>query len=197
MFSRRDFMKTAAVTTATASIVEQADASQETLRRPLKAEPRRRTVFARPNSNGGLILYSDGAPEPRKLIREDALERAFGRGAGRFLLQPDHWRMIDEGWFREEDLFEPLDPYSQEYLIWHANYRPEVEAHDLLIDIFGKGLLPGGGVVDDLGLAFAEHPCTPRYATVVLRDLERLPLVCKLVAARTDWIVIDPSCLPS
>lgn len=190
MLSRRDFMTTAAITTATTTLFEAARAAPA--RQPLRALPRVRTLYARPHESGGLRLFSDGAPEPRALVREDVLDRAFGRGAARLLQQPDHWRMIDEGWFAGDDLYTPEDPSSMEYWIWQANHHPECEAHDLLCDLFRAGLSVPWGSVPELGLALGEHPCTPRFATATLHHPAALPRLARQVAEMTTWVIVDP-----
>ncbi|NKX43996.1 twin-arginine translocation signal domain-containing protein [Roseicyclus persicicus] len=192
MLSRRQFIKTAAVTTAAASLAEPTEAVTGTPRLPLKAEPRRRTIFARSHVGGQLRLYSDAADQPRALIRQDALDRAFGKGAGQGLLQPDHWRMIDEGWFSGDDLFLPTDPDCSEFAVWQANYHHDCEAHDILADLLGVHLSPWGGRLDRVGLSFAEHPCTPRFATATLVHADCLPHLVREVAERSDWISVHP-----
>jgi hypothetical protein len=193
MFSRRDFMKTAAVSTAIAQIAEPAIARFEEPWRPVRAEPRKRTIFARPHRDDQFRLYTDGAPEPRPLIRQEALERAFGKGAGQGLLQPDHWHMIELGWFVDDDLFVPSEPGSWEFAVWQANYHPECEAHDLLMEFCSSAAFLGGGALKELGLALAEHPCTPRFATATLIRADFLPIVARAVADRSEWITIRPA----
>ena len=110
---------------------------------------------------------------------------------GQSLHQPDHWRMIDEGWFRGDELYELNNPNSHEYAVWQANYHPECEAHDLLHGLFGSGLLPGGGVRKDVGLAFSEQPCTPRFATVTLLDACRSAELKARVSGVSEWLPIQ------
>jgi hypothetical protein len=198
MISRRDFLQTAAVGTMATPLAEMAKASDDGVangerRRPLRAEPKHRIIRARSGSRGGLRLFSDGPQEPRPLIRTEVLEATFGKGVGQSLSQPDHWRMIDEGWFACDDLFEVTDLASWDYAVWQANYHPECEAHDLLFEFFGAGLWPGGGINEDLGLVFAEHPCTPRFATLDLIDGDRLPDLASRLADVTEWITIETS----
>ena len=196
MITRRNFLQSVAASTAAAPITSTADAATDTsgeagIRRPLKAEPRRRIIYAKPAPHGGLRLYSDGSPDPRLLIRREVLEQAFGQGVGQLLHQPDHWRMIDEGWFGGDDLYDLTEYGSIEFAVWQANYHPECEAHDLLYNYLGSGLLPGGGVNDDLDLAFSEHPCTPRFATVTLLDQDQLSELAVRVAELTEWVSIQ------
>ncbi|MBF9060309.1 twin-arginine translocation signal domain-containing protein [Rhodobacterales bacterium HKCCSP123] len=195
MITRRSFLQTAAVGAVATPMSSEATTTKETatgegLQRPLRAEPRRRIIHARRGPSGGLRLYSDGSPDSRPLVRQEVLERAFGRGVSQSLEQPDHWRMIDEGWFEGDDLYDLTDLGSWDYAVWQANYHPECEAHDLLYQFFGTELMPGGGVNEEVGLAFSEHPCTPRLATVTLLDPDRLPDLATRVADLTEWVDI-------
>ena len=155
---------------------------------PLRALPQVRFLTAHRLHDGRLRLMTDGPLKPHPLIKTDALERAFGKGVGEILTQPDHWRMIENGWFVGEDLFQPTNPYSEAWLIWHANYHPETEAHDLLVNMFGGGLLPRGGRVDGMGIAFAEHPSSPRRATSTLDGDAALERLGAALAERTAWV---------
>ena len=101
--------------------------------------------------------------------------------------------MIEEGWFAGDDLFVSSDPGSWEYAVWQANYHPECEAHDLLVDFFGSGMSPWGGTMTGLGLSLAEHPCTPRFATATLIHARFLPVLARAVAERSDWITVLPA----
>lgn len=189
MITRRNFI---AASAATASGSLAVGAAEEDRRLPLKAEPRVRTLQARPAENGRLLLISDGPEAPPKLIRPEALERAFGPGTERVLYQPDHWRMIDEGWFMDDDLYEPSDGEDAAFDIWRANYRPEVEAHDLLYDLFQDDITgPFGVRIAKYGLELGEHPSTPRYATAKLDGAGYLPGLAAEVARRTRWLVIE------
>lgn len=196
MITRRQFLKFAAASTTATPLAQPTYAGPDTdpkqgSRQPLRAEPRRRTIYAKSAPDGGLRLYSDGPYDPRLLIRTEVLERAFGKGIEQSLQQPDHWRMIDEGWFKGDELFELNDIESWHYAVWKANYHPECEAHDLLYDFFGVGLFPGGGVNKDLDLAFSEHPRTPRLATVTLLNEHRLAELAVRVAQLTEWVSIE------
>ena len=190
MITRRDFIVT---TAATASSPLALNAAAETdVRLPLKAQPRVRTLFTKPTADDRLLLFSDGPETPSKLIKSEALERTFGPGTDLVLQQPDHWRMIEEGWFAEEDLYEPTEFEDPAFRIWHANYRPETEAHDLLYDLFRDQITgPFGARIPDVGLELGEHPSTPRYATAKLDGDWCLPHLRAEVAERTSWLVID------
>jgi hypothetical protein len=195
MITRRTFIGSATASTAAVPLAG-ASAHEEDPRRPLRAEPRAQAISGRVLPDGRVRLFTDAAPHPLPLIREEALDRAFGKGAGQALFQPDHWRMIAKGWFGEDDLFTPSDPTSLEFAVWQANHHPECEAHDLLAELFGAGLSPVGGHVRALGLALSEHPCTPRYATATLDHPGFLPILAAEVAARTEWITVRPAPQP-
>ncbi|WP_433989925.1 hypothetical protein SuNHUV7_09500 (plasmid) [Pseudoseohaeicola sp. NH-UV-7] len=189
MITRRNFI---AASAATASGPLALGAAEEDRRLPLKAEPRVPILRARPAEDGRLLLISDGPEAPRKLIRPEALERAFGTGTERVLYQPDHWRMIDEGWFMNDDLYEPSDCEGAAFDIWQANYRPEIEAHDLLFALFEDDITgPFGARIAKYGLELSEHPSTPRYATAKLDGAGCLPGLAAEVARRTRWLVIE------
>lgn len=189
MITRRRFIASGAATPL--ALERPANASPQ---QPLKAEPRVRTLHWREANDGRLVLFSDGSPEPRRLIKEEALDRVFGPGTHLVLQQPDHWRMIEEGWFNEEDLYLPTDMDDPAYRVWHANYKPEVEAHDLLHDLFQDRITgPFGCRIPELGLELAEHPSTPRYAVAKLDHEGCLPRLTEAVASRTTWVAIDPA----
>lgn len=190
MITRRDFIITTAAT-ASSPLALRAAISQP-LKIPLKALPKVRSLKLQSARDGRLLFLSDGPKIPPSLIRPEALEREFGPGTDLVLNQPDHWRMIEEGWFAQEDLYEPTDPYDPAFLVWHANYRPETEAHDLLYDHFSDRIDgPIGAYNSELGLELAEHPSTPRYATAKLDSEYCLPRFEAELAARTSWLVID------
>ena len=192
MITRRNFIVTSAA--AASSPVALQAAEEQHARLPLKAMPKVRTLSAKPTRDGRLLLFSDGPETPQKLIRSEALERAFGPGTNLVLLQPDHWRMIDEGWFAGEDLYDPTEFEDPAFRIWHANYRPETEAHDLLYNLFHEQMDgPLGSRLPDLGLELGEHPCTPRYATAKLDGDWCLSRLAEEIAARTTWLVVDGS----
>lgn len=190
MITRRDFIVTTAATASSPLAVHAAN--ERDVRLPLKAQPQVRALFTKPTGDGRLLLFSDGPVSPSKLIKPEALERAFGPGTDLVLQQPDHWRMIEEGWFAEDDLYEPTEFEDPAYRIWHANYRPETEAHDLLYDLFRDQITgPFGARIPDVGLELGEHPSTPRYATAKLDGDWCLPHLRAEVAERTSWLVID------
>jgi len=160
---------------------------------PLREELRVRTLSAyRSPTSGRLILFTDGPVAPRKLIKPDVLNAVFGKGTDAVLAQPDHWRMIDAGWFDDADLYMPTgydDPALQD---WHAVHDPRVEAHDLLIDLFAdRDLWFGGGTIPELNLTFMRHPQSPRFVTAHLTELSDLPRLRQYLAERTRWLTLD------
>lgn len=191
MFTRRLFMTFAAVSTAAAALFPASSRARDVCL-PMRATIRKRTIHARPHDDGKVRLYTDASPEPRALIRDAALERAFGKGVAVRLNQPDHWRMIDAGWFEGDDLFVPSDRASWEFAIWQANYHPECEAHDLLVDLFGSGLSVDRRPLIPAGLSLGEHPSSPRFATATLHSPHYLQGLAHMVAQKTDWVRVDP-----
>ncbi len=190
MISRRNFIVTTAATASSPLAVHAAGGRD--IRSPLKAQPRVRTLFTKPTEDGRVQLFSDGPQSPSKLVRPEALERAFGSGTDLVLQQPDHWRMIEEGWFAEADLYEPTEFEDPAFCIWHANYKPETEAHDLLYNLFRDQITgPFGARIPNLGLELGEHPSTPRYATAKLDGEWCLPNLTAELAERTSWLVIN------
>jgi hypothetical protein len=190
MITRRRFItSTAATASSSLAVPTSADAQA---RQPLRAEPIVRTLHWKSADDGRLILFSDGTPTPRKLIRQETLESRFGTGTHLVLQQPDHWRMIKEGWFAESDLYKPTDFEDPAFQIWHANYRPETEAHDLLYFLLEDKITgPFSTHIPELGLELSEHPSTPRYATAKLDGDWCLAQAAAEVASRSQWLVID------
>ena len=127
---RRDFIKTTAALTVGASTSQLPAQARPT--KPLSEELKVHMLHLEPRQDGKFILLSDGPTEPRELIRPEVLDRAFGTGTFEAITQPDHWRMIEEGWFAGDDLYLPSEFDDPQYRIWYTNYRPECEAHDLL-----------------------------------------------------------------
>lgn len=190
MLTRRNFMTTSAATVP-AALADPSSANMRP-RLPLRAEPRVRILSARPSEDGRLMLLADGPQRPQKLIRAEALEREFGPGTDLVLRQPDHWRMIEEGWFEGDDVYQPADSSDDAWLIWQSYYRPEVEAHDLLYDVFHDRISgPFGARIPELALELGEHPCTPRYATAKVIDEAFLPRLKQELFSRTRWLTVD------
>ena len=159
---------------------------------PLRAEPRHRRIFASTGKYGCYRLESDGPAQPRKIVRKDVIERTFGEGTYDTLTQPDHWRMIDAGWFGGDDLHQPIPIADEAYDIWWANHHPMVEAHDILADLFPDLYVgfPFGSGIRKFGVEMAEHPCSPRFVTADVDSDFHLIRLADEVAARSDLISI-------
>lgn len=160
---------------------------------PLRAIQSVRRLSAKRRPYGDYLLVSDGSTSPRPLIRKNAIERVFGAGVFETLAQPDHWRMVVAGWFGDHDLFKPQPSGDPAYVTWCATYKPEIEAFDLLMDVFGDRVeCPVGLEVPEFCLTLAEHPCTPRYAIATIDDPSVLPALAAYVASQTEWVSINP-----
>ncbi len=159
---------------------------------PLRAQPRHRRIFVRPGTYGAYRLESDGPAEPRKIVRKEVIERTFGEGSYETLTQPDHWRMIDAGWFGGSDLHQPIPVADEAYDIWRANHHPVVEAHDIIADLFPDlySPFPWSGRMARYGLSMVEHPCTPRFATADVDFEFNLIRLADEVAARSNLVSI-------
>ncbi|NKX44860.1 hypothetical protein [Roseicyclus persicicus] len=152
MLSRRDFLAgTSAV--ALAPHVERILEHHLRSDAPLlsaPARPERILYIDRDPGQHGFQIVTDALPFPRRLVKYDVIENAFGEGGFRRLTQRDHWRLIDEGRFRREDTFQPCfgDGF---YAAWLANHSPAGEAAGLLLDL---GLGPETDAPGDHGLRF-------------------------------------------
>lgn len=186
MLKRRTFLAASVLASVAATLPAPAFALT-----PLYAAPKPRRIFAKPEDGGSWLLYSDGPDEPRQIIRHAALDRAFGPGASGNLSLRDHWEMIDAGWFSGADLHQPVPLADPAYDLWQACYHPVTEAHDLLTDLFATKYfrnVPMGGWTLPNGLALAEHPSTPRYATARVPYDEAL-LRCVFDAENTNDLI--------
>lgn len=189
MTTRREFLFSAAA--AMTAIPAVSKAHPVTLV-PLEATPRLRKLYVERTPDWDHRLYSDGPKTPQPLIKRAVIERAFGEGTYDTLRQRDHWALIDAGWFSDEELFVPQPVRDPEYNVWQSYYRPLVEAHDLLEDVFFNGQAPWWGVfMREYSLTLAVHPNTPRLATAKIHDIRYLPDLASAVAARTPYLVVD------
>jgi len=158
--------------------------------RPLRADQTPRRLLVRHEAGGRCLILSDAPAAPRDLIRPKVIDRVFGLGVYDTLSQPDHWRMIDAGWFGGADLFTPVPLGDPAYLAWCSWHRPENDAHDLLLHLFSDRVLGRFGVyLPECGLTLAEHPCTPRYATARVEHAGFLPELAKQIEERTSLVV--------
>lgn len=190
MITRRDFIISSAAAAATA--MPFANQAQPLAVGPLTAKQRMRRLFLTRTPEWEYRLVSDGPDRPQPLIKRSVVERTFGGGTYDTLRQRDHWEMIEAGWFRGDDLFVPQPVRDPEYDIWQAFYRPEVEAHDLLEDLFFEGRAPRWGAhMPEYSMTLAEHPNTPRYATAKIYDIHYLPQLAAAVEARTPNLLVE------
>ncbi len=152
MLSRRDFLRGAsalALTPQVERILEHHLRHEAPLLTP---PPKAHRVFYmhRDPDHPGFRIMTDALPFPRRLVKFDVIEEAFGEGSFRKLTQREHWRLIDQGRFSREDTFQPGvgDGY---YPVWAANYSPDSEAVGLLEAL---GLGPEDAGPAGSGLAF-------------------------------------------
>lgn len=189
MTTRREFMFSAV---AAMTAIPAASKTHPVTLSPLKAAPRLRKLNVERTPDWHYRLYSDGPNAPQPLIKRAVFEQVFGEGTYDTLRQRDHWEMIEVGWFAEDDLFVPQPVRDPEYNVWQGYYRPVVEAHDLLEDVFFEGQAPWWGVhLREYSLTLAVHPNTPRLATAKILDIRYLPALAAAVAARTPYLVVD------
>lgn len=189
MITRRQFFKNSTAVVA-AGVTQTAEPTLGSV--PLRAEPRVRWLHPIRTADDRILLRGDGPIEPQPLIRREVLDAAFGVGTHALLLQPDHWRMIEAGWFCGDDLFLPQERTDADYENWMAFHRPEVEAHDMLLELFGMhDFWLFGGRIEALGLTFERHPTAPRFVTVKLDQEGLLSGLTTAVSDLTDWIRID------
>lgn len=186
--NRREFLS---ATTAMASVAMVPPAAAFTPQ-PLRALPRFRRLYVEREERGSWLFYSDGPTEAQQLVRFEVIERTFGAGTYATLSQPDHWRMIEEGWFAGGDLHQPLPIADPTHDVWRSFYHPVVEAHDLLSDALAGLYAKGWRFACTLpnGLTLAEHPSTPRYATARARSIFALTHIAEDVERQSRGVVI-------
>jgi len=194
MITRRNLMATSAAAAVVGTLQPEPSAARPRPHAtPLRAPLRVRNLHAFPSHSGRLILASDGDFQPRKLIRRDVLNAVFGEGTDKVLGQPDHWEMIDAGWFGDEDLYLPTGFDDPAYLDWCEYYDPRVQAHDLLFGfVEDEHMWWGGGEIPEVGLVFMRHPQSPRLVTAHFTDWSGLARLEKYLAERTQWLTLDP-----
>lgn len=161
---------------------------------PLQALPRKRFIFPRLDQYGAWLLHSDGPEAPPPTVRRDVIDKVFGTGTYDTLYLPDHWAMIEAGWFSGTDLHHPIPVVDEVYDVWRAFHHPVCEAHDLIADVFDDLYSPAPGCPGmlRLGIEMAEHPCTPRMATARIRSDHQLSNLAAELARRTDSVAIVP-----
>lgn len=151
--------------------------------RPLRAEPRSRRILPRPQPGGLWLMETDAPSRPRPVVRPEVIDRVFGAGTHDTLGHPDHWRMIDAGWFTGADLHLPVPPDDEAYLHWRAHHHPAAEAHDILAALFGKraGRRWRGARLSN-GLTLWDDGGCPRHATARVHSDRDLLQVAEEVA---------------
>ena len=110
---------------------------------------------------------TDAIEFPLPIVKFDVFEERLGEGSYRQHSQRDHWRLIEEGLFEDEDLVIP-SVGSGLLSAWEANYAPPSEAFGFLEDY---GLGPDCVGASGTGLSFYEYGDHPEiYGPAVLVD---------------------------
>jgi hypothetical protein len=196
MTTRRTFIIASA--TCAAAVAATASLARSPLQ-PLRAEPRPRQLFLQHRKVGRLDeaydIFTDAPSKPRPIIRRAVIDEVFGPDVYDTLEQPDHWRMIDAGWFAGSDLDDLEDPeraFDPLVLQWHAWHKPTSEAYWLLLDLFPEAQFPfGSAYLDAYDLLFGIHPCTPMKAEVSLRNSWRIEEFAAELALRSPELRLD------
>jgi hypothetical protein len=152
MITRRTFLAGAAAMT-TAPLVERvakhfSQTGEVKFVRPPKVE---RRFYLHPEEKG-LRLVTDAVEFPLPIVKFDAFEQKLGPGSYRKHTQRDHWRMIEEGQFEENDLITPGVGMGQ-FSAWQGNFAPTSEAVSFLEE---HGLGPDGDAGPGPGISFYE-----------------------------------------
>ncbi len=153
MISRRNFLSGAGALAFT-PLIRQVVGHYERFEQPLLIKPNspKRVFFMHRAEGRGYRIVTDALNFPRKLVRPEVLERHYGEWVYNKMSQRDHWKLIDEGVFSGDDLFQPAF-MNNAFDAWSYNYTPQVEAHWLLQDY---GLGPEACEEADIGLQFTE-----------------------------------------
>ena len=158
----------------------------------------KRTLHLEPSHSGQLIIKTDAPEKPRALVRPEIIDSIWYKGTYEVMPQSLHWKMIDSGWFGEEDLWFPFGRDDWEYQHWFSYYQPACEAHDLLCTLFGvRNFFYIEPSEVGLGLDFQLHPSTPRYATVKLLDHTWINEFRLAVEGQTEFLTVDPVIRPA
>ena len=169
MITRRTFLAGAGALTLTPLLARVAASHAET-GTPLFLKPPKieRRFYLHPEKKG-LRLVTDAVEFPLPILKFDAFEAKMGDGSYRTHTQREHWRLIEEGRFEDEDLIIPWVAMGQ-WDIWHANYAPWSEALGFLED-HGLGIDENGA--SGAGLSFYEWDDDPDVngPAVLLDDL--------------------------
>lgn len=153
MITRRNFLLGASALALSPAFSRVADHYART-QEPLMLRPERveRLFYIHPEPQG-LRLVTDAVEFPRAIVHPNALDAKFGDGSYTRLTQRDHWRLIEEGHFSEEETYIP-NVTTSALDIWLANYSPHAEAFHLLHEY---GLGPEGTQAAGSGLTFYEY----------------------------------------
>ncbi len=173
--------------------------------KPLRADPRPRQLHLEHRKIDAILdtydVLTDAPNSPLPIVRREVIDEAFGADVYDSLDQPDHWRMIDAGWFSGSDLDRidhPDRSFDPPVLHWHAWHKPASEAYWLLIDLFPEARHVGGGAhLEGYDLLFSIHPCTPMVAEASLRNPRRIEAFAEELATRAPGISLDTSLLDS
>ncbi len=200
MTTRRDFFKLTATGALTGSTLASPALAGRT--KPLRVQQRKRKLFVMFEEEPyptWLTLYSDAPLRPRPIVKQAVLEAAFGTEACEGIRLPDHWEMIDRGWFGGDDL-RPIIMEAQAcfddpaYWEWATNYHPLNEASDLIADAFDLFIsMMVCTRQKELGLMIMERPCTPRLCKAQIAHIDALaPLMAEL-AKVAPHLEINPN----
>lgn len=158
----------------------------------------KRELHLEPSHSGQLIIKTDAPEEPRPLVRPEIIDSIWYKGTYEVMPQSLHWKMIDSGWFDDDDLWFPFGNNDREYEQWFAYFQPACEAHDLLCILFDIENFWFNELKElGLGLDFQLHPSTPRYATAKLEGPQWITSFKLAVETKTHLITVDPVIRPA
>lgn len=157
----------------------------------------KRTLHLEQSHKGMVLIKTDAPDKPRHLIKPEVIDSIWGRGAYEIMPQSLHWKMIDSGWFGEEDLWFPFEKNSPEYEVWFGYFQPACEAHDLISNLLGVNNFWFIDPKDvGYGLEFMLHPSTPRYATVKLEGPQWISGFKELVESKAAHLTVETEVHP-
>lgn len=158
----------------------------------------KRELHFEPSHSGQVIIKTDAPAEPRPLVRPEIIDSIWFKGTYEIMPQSLHWKMIDQGWFGEDDVWFPFGENDWEYEHWFAYFQPACEAHDLLCTLFDVSNFWFTEPKElGLGLDLQIHPSTPRYATAKLIDRSWINDFKAAVERKTDFLIVDPIIRPA
>ena len=152
----------------------------------------KRLLHLEHTKDGKVLIKTDAPERPRHLIKPEIIDSVWGRGAYDILHQPLHWKMIDSGWFGDDDLYYPFEQGTHEYEAWFGYYQPACEAHDLLAGLLGVDNFWFTDPKDvGYGLEFMLHPSTPRYATAKLEGPQWIKEFQEMIEGKASYLSVD------